>query len=78
MLFTPGSRPVALADDEIHVWLLATDGGPDAAHRYDSRVRGLLAAYLGCAPEAVRLAVGEHGKPFLDGPFLTGARVFDE
>src|SRR4029453_9894215 len=38
------------------------------------RVGARLAAYLGCAPDAVRLTLGEHGKPFLDGPFLAGAR----
>jgi 4'-phosphopantetheinyl transferase len=70
--FTPARFPVALADDEIHLWLLAADSGPDAPHQYDSRALGLLAAYLGCAPQAVRLAIGEHGKPF-----LAGARAFD-
>jgi 4'-phosphopantetheinyl transferase len=80
--FTPARFPVALADDEVHLWLLAADSGPDAPHRYDSRVSRLLAAYLGCAPDAVRVATGEHGKPFLDAPFLdgpvlTGGRAFD-
>jgi 4'-phosphopantetheinyl transferase len=75
--FTPARIPVALADDEIHLWLLAADRGQDAARRNDSRVRELLAGYLGCASDALRLALGEHGKPFLDGPCLTGARAFD-
>jgi 4'-phosphopantetheinyl transferase len=75
--FTPARFPVALGDDEIHLWLLAADNGPDAPHQYDSRAVGLLAAYLGCAPHAVRLATGEHGKPYLEGSSLAGAPVFD-
>jgi len=75
--FTPARFPVALADDEIHVWLLAADSGPDASRRNESRVRELLAAYLDCAPDAVRLTVGEHGKPFLDAVFPAGTRAFD-
>lgn len=64
--FTPARYPVALAADEIQLWLFPPDdrsgmsrGGGDA------RVRALLGAYLGCAPDAVRFARGEHGKPFL-------------
>jgi 4'-phosphopantetheinyl transferase len=80
--FIPARFPVALADDEVHLWLVAADIGPDAPHRYDARVSRLLAAYLGCAPDAVRVAIGEHGKPFLDGHFLDGpipadVRAFD-
>jgi len=80
--FIPARFPVALADDEVHLWLLAADSGPDAPHRYASRVSRLLAAYLGCAPDGVRVAIGEHGKPFLDGPVVTGpvpagTRAFD-
>ncbi|HEX3121957.1 MAG TPA: 4'-phosphopantetheinyl transferase superfamily protein [Rhodanobacteraceae bacterium] len=80
--FIPARFPVALSDDEVQVWLLAADNRPDAPHRYASRVSTLLAAYLGCAPDDVRVAIGEHGKPFLDGPVPTGpvpagTRAFD-
>ncbi|HET7063349.1 MAG TPA: 4'-phosphopantetheinyl transferase superfamily protein [Rudaea sp.] len=75
--FTPARIPVALADDEIHLWLLAGGSRHDALRADAPRVRGLLAAYLDCAPDAVRLRLGEHGKPFLDGPFLAGSRAFD-
>jgi len=75
--FTPARFPVALGDDEIHLWLLAADSSPDALRGDGRHVRGLLAAYLGCAPDAVGVAIGEHGKPFLDGRFPAGARAFD-
>jgi 4'-phosphopantetheinyl transferase len=75
--FTPARFPVGLADDEIHLWLLAADSSRDAARQNDSRVRELLAAYLGCAPDVLRLTLGEHGKPFLERPFLSGASAFD-
>ena len=75
--FTPARVPAALADDEIHLWLLAADGNHDASRTDGPRVRGLLAAYLDCRPDAVRLTIGEHGKPSLDGHFLAGSRAFD-
>jgi len=70
--FMPARFPVALADDEIHLWLLAADGSNNASRGDGPRVHGLLAAYLGCAPDAVNVALGEHGKPF-----LAGARAFE-
>lgn len=73
--FTPARVPVALADDEIHLWLLAADGNHQALRGDGPRVRGLLAAYLGCAQDAVNVGLGEHGKPYLDG--LAGTRPFD-
>ena len=63
--FTPARVPVALAGDEIHLWLLPADVRQRVARSDDPRVVGLLATYLGCAPDAVRIGVGEHGKPFL-------------
>ena len=75
--FTPARVPVALADDEIHVWLLAADSGRAAARGDGPRVRALLAAYLERAPDDVRLAIGEHGKPSLDRRFLAGSRALD-
>jgi 4'-phosphopantetheinyl transferase len=75
--FATARVPVALADDEIHLWLLAADSRHAALRADGPRVRGLLAAYLDYAPDAVRLTLGEHGKPFLDGPFLAGSRAFD-
>jgi 4'-phosphopantetheinyl transferase len=75
--FAPARAPVALADDEIHVWLIAADRRDDALHADGPRMSGLLAAYLGCAPDSVRLTLGEHGKPFLDGPFPASSRAFD-
>lgn len=63
--FSPASYPVTLAADEIQLWLFTPDGRPGTSGRHATRVRALLAAYLGCAPGAVRLGRGEHGKPFL-------------
>jgi len=65
--FTPARVPVALADDEIHVWLLAAGSGRAAGRGDGPRVRALLAAYLDRTPDDVRLTIGEHGKPFLAG-----------
>jgi len=63
--FTEARSPVALGDDEIHLWLLEADSSHGATRANDARVLALLAAYLGCAADALRLSVGEHGKPFL-------------
>jgi 4'-phosphopantetheinyl transferase len=75
--FKPARFPVVLADDEIHLWLLAADGNHNAVRGDGARVRGLLAAYLGCAQDTLNVALGEHGKPFLDGHFLAGTRAFE-
>lgn len=63
--FMPARYPVALASDEVQLWFFTPDGRTAAAGSSNSRVRALLAAYLGCAPDAVNLGRGEHGKPFL-------------
>lgn len=52
--------PLAAEDPSVHLWLLR--GGRD-----DPRLRALVAAYAGLAADALPLAVGPHGKPFLDG-----------
>jgi len=70
--FIAARFPVALGDDEIHLWLLAADGRRAATRANDARVLALLAAYVGCTADALRLSVGEHGKPF-----LTDTRAFD-
>lgn len=57
-----GLPPSSLATDDptVHLWLLR--GGRD-----DPRLRALVAAYAGLAVDALPLAVGPHGKPYLDG-----------
>ncbi len=56
----PGpSRP--LLGEEVHVWR-SEAGGPSRG-----ALRRVLAAYLGCEPQAVELREGEHGKPELGG-----------
>lgn len=65
--FVSARFPVALAGDEIHLWFFTPQGG-SARAAGDPRARGLIAAYLGCAVDAVRLRLGEHGKPFLADP----------
>lgn len=63
--FIPARYPVTLAADEIQLWLFTPDSRSGASRAGDPRVRALLAAYLGCATDAVSLRRGEHGKPFL-------------
>ena len=65
--FTPARYPVALAADEIQLWLFTPDRRSGTSRGGDARVPALLGAYLGCAAAAVPLARGEHGKPFLAG-----------
>lgn len=70
--FTPARYPVTLAADEIQLWLFTPDDRRGASGANDMRLRALLAAYLGCAPGAVSIGRGEHGKPF-----LAGSRAFE-
>lgn len=63
--FMPARFPVALGDDDIQLWFFSAAGGAPAPGADGVRVRQLLAAYLDCEPDVVRLAAGEHGKPFL-------------
>jgi 4'-phosphopantetheinyl transferase len=63
--FVPCAAVPALADDEIHVWSLATAPGPPRAIGAAARevLASLLCAYagVGVAPVIER---GEHGKPY--------------
>ncbi|HKR76117.1 MAG TPA: 4'-phosphopantetheinyl transferase superfamily protein [Rhodanobacter sp.] len=59
--FLPAKVAEPLHADEIHVWCLRRTKG---AKR--EPLLALLAGYLGIAPAAVQLAVGEHGRPALD------------
>ena len=70
--FMPARFPVALAGDEIQLWFFAADRVHPPPGATGLRVRKLLAAYLDCRPDSVRLATGEHGKPF-----LADSRAFD-
>jgi 4'-phosphopantetheinyl transferase len=62
--FQLATAPPALGDEEIHLWFFphwqklrtATDA---------PAVRALLGAYLGIAPDRLRIECGEHGKPEL-------------
>ena len=65
--FEPASPPVALADDEVHLWLFP-HRARETALRPDRRWLPLLAAYLGCGPAGLEFGRGEHGKPFLRRP----------
>ena len=61
--FVPARHPVALRPGEIQLWLrTAPAGGDDRPGRW---LRALLAGYLDCAPDAVPLSRGEHGKPYV-------------
>jgi 4'-phosphopantetheinyl transferase len=70
--FIPARYPLPLGAAEIHLWFFPAPRRRDAIGAGDARARSVLAAYLGCAPDALRLATGAHGKPF-----LTGASAFD-
>jgi 4'-phosphopantetheinyl transferase len=60
--FLPAQPPQSLADDEIHLWLFPHwEKSRNAAG--SAVMRNLLAAYLNCAADAVRIERGEHGKP---------------
>jgi 4'-phosphopantetheinyl transferase len=60
--FPPAQPPQPLADDEIHLWFFPHwEKSRDAAA--SAVVRSLLAAYLNCAADAVRIERGEYGKP---------------
>ncbi|MCQ8105886.1 4'-phosphopantetheinyl transferase superfamily protein [Methylomonas sp. SURF-2] len=70
---------VAVGDDSAGLWGLLSDEERGKAEklindevrmRYISAravVRRVLSGYLACKPEAVRFALGEHGKPYLPG-----------
>lgn len=64
MTTTHGQVPSKLAehlrDDEIHVWRMAYDH-----HQGRRPFQALLAAYIGCDIDAVRLEAGEFGRPRL-------------
>ena len=49
-----------LGPDELHIWSIAYD-----RHRGRDPLRTLLADYLGCTPDRVRLVEAEHGRPEL-------------
>jgi 4'-phosphopantetheinyl transferase len=60
----PALPPQSLADDEIHLWFFPQWNTPrDAAAT--PAIQGLLAAYLQRPVTSLRLARGEHGKPYL-------------
>lgn len=65
--FEPTRPPVALADDEVHLWLFP-HRAEETGLRPDRRWLPLLAAYLGCEPARLEFGRGEHGKPFLRQP----------
>ncbi|WP_255367200.1 4'-phosphopantetheinyl transferase superfamily protein [Dyella sp. OK004] len=50
-------------DDEIHVWRLDYDH-----HQGRAPFHMLLAAYLGCTADAIRLGAGAYGRPSLETP----------
>src|SRR5438445_13633289 len=62
--FAPAAAPPVLGDEEIHLWFfphwqklrVATDA---------PTVRALLGAYLGTAPDQLRIERGAYGKPEL-------------
>jgi 4'-phosphopantetheinyl transferase len=51
--------PRLAAGGEIHVWLAP-------ATRDEALLRRLLARYAGCAPDALTIGAGAHGKPYLE------------
>jgi 4'-phosphopantetheinyl transferase len=59
----PPRTPPALAGDEVHVRRLRAGSRAQAGRA----LHEVLAAYLATSPDAVRLAVGPHGKPELAG-----------
>jgi len=63
------SKPLPPRDEEVHVWRAELGGVERGKRRELARalLRELLGRYLGRAPEAVELALGEHGKPRLAG-----------
>jgi len=67
--FTLALPPQPLAGDEIHLWFFPQwEKAPDAA--MSAPVRAVLAAYLDCPAETVRIERGKHGKPFVAGTQL--------
>jgi 4'-phosphopantetheinyl transferase len=62
--FVPGTPPVALAADDIHLWLCCDQENVGA----DTTVRGLLGAYLGVDADTITIKRDSHGKPHLAGP----------
>lgn len=74
--FRPCAAPPPLADDEVHLWLIRSDGtrGRDGESVANGRLRRLLAGYLGRSEAEVVMQRSAHGKPFLA---LAGAPQFN-
>jgi len=65
--FSPARYPVALADDEIQLWLFpGRDGG--GAHVEDAWLRQRLATHVESNADDLTLRRGAHGKPYLEAP----------
>lgn len=62
--FRSATAPPALGDDEIHLWFFPHWQKLHAATDAPA-VRALLGAYVGLAPDRLRIGRGEHGKPQL-------------
>ena len=62
--FVPATAPAALGEDEIHLWFFPHWQKQRAATDAPA-VRALLGAYLGIAPDKLRIEHGERGKPAL-------------
>lgn len=64
--FTLAAPPMALGEEEIHVWVFFDhDEGGRARPGTQQRLRETLAAYLSTDPGALRLERGAQGKPYL-------------
>lgn len=68
--FRVAQAPPPLGDAEIHLWLFPQWDMRARASAQSRPLRVLLAAYLDCVPDMLRIERGEYGKPQLVGAAL--------
>ena len=68
--FLPAQPPQVLGKNEIHLWFCSRWQGSPRAVAESPYVRALLASYLSCAPEDLRIERDGYGKPRLVGARL--------